>query len=86
MASKATQSFATAVADTFPKGSKERAILVADRAHFFRVYEALVARERERVTLDPHARLESAGQTSPAVAPTPANVVELVTRATRGMS
>ncbi len=27
MASKATQSFATAVADTFPKGSKERAIL-----------------------------------------------------------
>ena len=31
--------------------------LVADRAHFFRVYEALVGRERERLTLNPHAAI-----------------------------
>lgn len=37
--------------------------VVADRAHFFRVYEAIVARERERMTLDPAAQI--AGSTAP---------------------
>ena len=56
--------------------------IVADRAHFFRIYAAMVARERERVTLDPHARIESAGAAEQ-VDRTPATVVDLITRVTR---
>lgn len=53
--------------------------LVADRAHFFRVYEALVGRERERLTLDPHAQIGGAPVPVLQLVSADARVEELVT-------